>query len=72
MVWTIENIIILTAKNEFSKGEVSTYEDLANPKFKGKVCSRPGSHVYNRALMASMIANNVHDKAKTEKDFQII
>ena len=55
--------VIGIAKNEFSKGEVSTYEDLANPKFKGKVCSRPGSHVYNRALMASMIANNGYDKA---------
>jgi iron(III) transport system substrate-binding protein len=29
---------------------------LADPKLKGKICSRPGSHVYNRALMASMIA----------------
>ena len=50
--------VIGVAKNEFSDGEISTYEDLANPKFKGKVCSRPGSHVYNRALMASLIANN--------------
>ena len=33
-------------------------EDLANPKWKGKICSRPGSHVYNRALMASIIAAN--------------
>jgi len=35
---------------------------LADPKLKGKICSRPGSHVYNRALMASMIA------AKGEND----
>ncbi len=31
------------------------YEDLADPRWRGRVCSRPGSHVYNRALVASMI-----------------
>lgn len=35
--------------------EPSRYEDLADAKWRGKVCSRPGSHVYNRALVASMI-----------------
>jgi iron(III) transport system substrate-binding protein len=33
--------------------EVQTYADLANPKLKGKVCSRSGSHPYNLSLMAS-------------------
>ena len=37
-------------------GDVLRYEDLADKKLKGKLCSRPGSHVYNRALMASMIS----------------
>jgi iron(III) transport system substrate-binding protein len=41
------------------------YEDLANPKYKGKVCIRAGQHPYNTALIASMIA---HDgEAKTEQ-----
>lgn len=41
------------------------YEDLASPKFKGKVCSRAGQHPYNTALIAAMIA---HDgEAKTEQ-----
>lgn len=31
------------------------YEDLADPRWRGRVCSRPGSHVYNRALVAAMI-----------------
>ena len=39
-----------------NSGDVLRYEDLADPKLKGKICSRPGSHVYNRALMASIIA----------------
>ena len=34
---------------------IRRYEDLLDPKWKGRICSRPGSHVYNRALMPSMI-----------------
>jgi len=41
------------------------YEDLADPKWKGKVCLRAGQHPYNIALIAAMIA---HDgEAKTEQ-----
>lgn len=41
------------------------YEDLANPRYKGKVCIRAGQHPYNTALVAAMIA---HDgEAKTEE-----
>lgn len=35
-----------------------TYENLADPKWKGKVCIRSGQHPYNNALIASMIAHN--------------
>lgn len=45
-----------------------TYEDLADPKWKGKVCIRAGQHPYNTALIAAMIA---HDGAEaTEKWLQ--
>ena len=41
------------------------YEDLADPRYKGKVCIRAGQHPYNTALIAAMIA---HDgEAKTEQ-----
>ncbi|WP_233236778.1 Fe(3+) ABC transporter substrate-binding protein [Bordetella sp. LUAb4] len=41
------------------------YEDLADPKWKGKVCIRAGQHPYNTGLVAAMIA---HDgAAATEK-----
>lgn len=44
--------------------DVTTYESLADPKLKGKVCSRSGAHPYNLSLVASLIA---HDgEAKTE------
>lgn len=41
-----------------------TYEDLADPKWKGKVCVRSGQHPYNTALIAHMIAK--HGEAYTE------
>ena len=41
------------------------YEDLADPKYKGKVCIRSGQHPYNTALVAAMIAHN--GEAKTEQ-----
>ena len=41
-----------------------TYEELADPKWKGKICIRSGQHVYNVALFASMIANHGTEKAK--------
>ena len=53
---------IAISRERINSGQVLRYEDLADPKLKGKICSRPGSHVYNRALMASMIA------AKGESD----
>jgi len=35
-----------------------TYEELANPKWRGKICIRSGQHPYNVALIASMIAQH--------------
>jgi len=40
------------------------YEDLADKKYKGKVCTRSGKHPYNLGLIASMIAHN--GEAETE------
>jgi iron(III) transport system substrate-binding protein len=34
-----------------------TYEDLADPKWKGRVCIRSGQHPYNTSLFAAMIAH---------------
>lgn len=41
------------------------YEDLADPKWKGKICTRSGKHPYNVALVASMIAEHGEAKALT-------
>ncbi|KQM79683.1 Fe(3+) ABC transporter substrate-binding protein [Xylophilus sp. Leaf220] len=40
------------------------YEDLADPKWKGKVCIRAGQHPYNTALVAALIAHDGEAKAE--------
>jgi len=42
-----------------------TYEELADPKYKGKICTRSGKHPYNVALVASMIAHHGEADTKT-------
>lgn len=49
--------VIVFAKNAVKAEEVQTYADLADPRLKGKVCTRSGSHPYNLSLMASIIAH---------------
>lgn len=47
---------IYAHKTRVQPGEVSTYEDLAKPHMKGRVCTRSGKHPYNISLLASVIA----------------
>ena len=56
--------IIVTSKDRVEVGAISRIEDLADPRWKGKICTRPGSHVYSRALMSSMIAAHGLEEAK--------
>jgi iron(III) transport system substrate-binding protein len=48
--------IIFAHKERVKPGEVTSYEDLAKPHMKGRVCTRSGKHVYNVSLLASIIA----------------
>jgi iron(III) transport system substrate-binding protein len=41
-----------------------TYEELADPKWKGKICIRSGQHMYNNALIAAAIAKYGPEKAE--------
>jgi len=45
-------------------GEITRYEDLADPKWKGKLCTRSSSHPYNLSLTASMVNHLGEAKAK--------
>jgi iron(III) transport system substrate-binding protein len=57
--------IIVIAKDRVKSSQIKRIEDLSDISWKGKICSRPGSHVYNRALLASIIA--AHGLVKAEQ-----
>ena len=57
--------IVYAAKDRVQPGEVTTYEDLADPTWKGRICTRSGTHAYNTALTAAMIAHHGPDYTKT-------
>ena len=55
--------VVYAARDRVADGEVTTYEDLANPKWKGRVCTRSGTNDYNVALTAAFLAH--HGEAET-------
>ncbi len=57
--------IVVIAKDRVKKGAIRRIEDLAKPEWKGRICSRKGSHVYNRALLASLVVH--HGEAYAEQ-----
>jgi iron(III) transport system substrate-binding protein len=56
---------VIYASKERVKQDAITYEELADAKWRGKICVRSGQHPYNVALIASMIAH--HGEAWTEE-----
>ncbi|MDO9419764.1 MAG: extracellular solute-binding protein [Herminiimonas sp.] len=50
--------VIVYNKATVNPADVATYESLADPVNKGKVCTRSGSHPYNLSLIGSMIERN--------------
>ncbi|MFM7445881.1 MAG: Fe(3+) ABC transporter substrate-binding protein [Tabrizicola sp.] len=57
--------IVYASKDRVQPGEVTTYEDLASEKWKGRICSRSGLHDYNIALLGAIIVH--HDEAYATK-----
>jgi len=47
--------VVMYNKNAVSPSQLSTYEDLATPKWKGKLAVRSSNNVYNQSLVASLI-----------------
>ena len=47
--------VIVYNKVSVKKDDVDSYEELADPKNKGKVCTRSGSHPYNLSLFGAML-----------------
>ncbi len=55
--------VIYAAKDRVAQDSI-TYEELADPKWKGRICIRSGKHVYNVALFASIIKHAGESAAK--------
>ncbi len=49
---------IMYALEKLDPNTLTSYEDLADPRWKGKICVRSSSNIYNQSLVASMIAAN--------------
>ena len=56
--------IIYVSKERVPAGEIKSYEDLADPKWRGKVCTRSGLNAYNLALTSAIIHHHGEDYAK--------
>ncbi|MCR8723693.1 Fe(3+) ABC transporter substrate-binding protein [Frigidibacter sp. ROC022] len=56
--------IVYASKERVADGEVTTYEDLVNPKWKGRICTRSGTHVYTLGLVGAYIAHHGEAAAK--------
>ena len=59
--------VVYASKDRVAQNEI-TYEELADPKWKGKICTRSGQHVYNLGLFASMVNHKGEAAAKTWLD----
>jgi iron(III) transport system substrate-binding protein len=56
---------VVYASKDRVKQDAITYEELADPKWRNKICIRSGQHTYNVALVASMIAHHGEEATET-------
>lgn len=53
---TMRGRVVYASKERVTQDSI-TYAELADPKWKGKICTRSGQHVYNIGLFASIVAH---------------
>lgn len=56
---------VIYASKDRVKQDAITYEELSDPKWKGKICIRSGQHIYNNGLFAAYVTK--HGEAKAEE-----
>jgi iron(III) transport system substrate-binding protein len=56
---------IVYAEDRVDPSELTSYEDLADPMWEGRICIRSSSNIYNQSLLASIIASNGADAAES-------
>ncbi|MBV7379533.1 Fe(3+) ABC transporter substrate-binding protein [Maritimibacter dapengensis] len=57
--------VVYASKERVAEGEVTTYEDLADPKWEGRICTRSGTHAYMVALTSAATHHMGEEDAKT-------
>ena len=57
--------IVYASKDRVDPSEVTSYEDLADPKWEGRICTRSGTHPYNVALVSAMLHHHGEEETKT-------
>jgi len=62
---TVRARTIMYNTRKVTPAELSTYEALADPKWKGRVCLRTSSYIYNQSMLATLIKR--HGEARTEE-----
>ncbi|MCB1757495.1 MAG: Fe(3+) ABC transporter substrate-binding protein [Gammaproteobacteria bacterium] len=56
--------VIVYSLERVKPEQLTTYEDLADPKWQGKICVRSSDNIYNQSLLASMIAHHGPEQAE--------
>ena len=56
---------IMYNPKKVTPGELSTYEALGDPRWKGRLCLRPSGYIYNQSLLAALIRR--HGEPRTEE-----
>jgi iron(III) transport system substrate-binding protein len=56
--------VLVVDKTKVPVGAIANYADLADPKWKGQICTRSGSHVYMLSLLSSIIEHEGAAKAE--------
>ncbi|MCG8324494.1 MAG: extracellular solute-binding protein [Thiotrichales bacterium] len=54
---SVRSRVIVYARDRIRPDQLSSYEDLADPKWRGRICVRSSSNIYNQSLLASLLAS---------------
>ena len=60
---TVRSRVIIYSPDRVNFDELSTYEDLTNPRWKGRIVARSSNNIYNQSLLASLIIANGRENA---------
>lgn len=56
--------IVYASREATKEGDITTYEDLADPKWKGRICTRSGTHSYMIGLTSAYLAHHGAEETK--------